>query len=39
MAGVENDEIGVLDPSRLAVPAATIAHAFGVIDVHWHRMT
>ena len=36
VAGVENDEIGVLDPYRLAVSrfGGEIAHAFGVIDVH-----
>src|SRR6202020_423991 len=36
VAGVENDEIGVLDASRFAISSlgGQIAHTFGVIDVH-----
>ena len=36
VAGVENDEIGVLDPERLAVSGldGEVAHALGIIDVH-----
>ena len=36
MAGVENDELGVLDEGRLPVSrlGGEIAHALGVVDVH-----
>ena len=36
MAGVENDELGVLDEGRLPVSrlCGEIAHALGVVDVH-----
>ena len=36
VAGVENDEIGVLDPLSLAVPLVgrDVGHPLGVVDVH-----
>ena len=36
VAGIEDDEIGVFNPGRLAISrlGREIAHAFGVIDVH-----
>ena len=36
VAGVENDEIGILDPGRLAVSLLSrdVGHSLGVVDVH-----